>query len=92
MHTQMESTDEFLGRFGDVIDDRVADIIDEILDERQASPSRWRPRPDLAALGLVVAVIASVVLRHSVLAVCTVWLCTAVVCLAVGWTTGPRRP
>jgi hypothetical protein len=89
---QAESGDRFLSRFGDVIDDRVAEALDEILGEQDALRPRWRLRPDLAALALLLAAGATVLLRHSVLAVCTVWLSTAAVCLAAAWTTRPSQP
>jgi len=89
---QAESGDRFLCRFGDVIDDRVAEALDEILGEQDALRPRWRLRPGLAALALLLAAGATVLLRHSVLAVCTVWLSTAAVCLAAAWTTRPSQP
>jgi hypothetical protein len=92
MQTPTQSAEQFLCDFGDVIDDRVAEVLGEILDEREASRPRWLLRPGLAALALLLAVTASVVLRHSDLAVCTVWLCTALVCLAATSTTRTRRP
>lgn len=86
----MQSTEEFLSRFGDVIDDRVAEVLDEILAERDA---RRRLRPGLAALALLLAVTASVVLRGSLLAVGLIWLGTAGVCLAAAaWSAGHGRP
>jgi hypothetical protein len=88
---QAESTDHFLCRFGDVIDDRVAEALDEILGERDALRPRWRLHPGLVALALLLAAGATVLLRHSVLAVCTIWLSTAAVCLAAAWTR-PGRP
>jgi hypothetical protein len=89
---QAESGDRFLCRFGDVIDDRVAEALDEILGEQDALRPRWRLRPGLAALALLLAAGATVLLRHSVLAVCTVWLSTAAVCLAAAWTARPSQP
>jgi hypothetical protein len=84
---QVQSTAEFLCRFGDAIDDRVADI----LDEREALRPRSRPSPGFAAFALLLAVIATILMRHAAVAVCTVWLSTAAVCLAA-WTTRPGRP
>ena len=74
------SADEFLARLADEIDDRVA----ELLDEREASlPDRGqRLRLPLVAVGLLAALAATVVLRHNVLAACTVWPSTAIVYLA----------
>ncbi|MGD0246641.1 MAG: hypothetical protein ABSB59_40805 [Streptosporangiaceae bacterium] len=59
------SDEEFLARFGDAIDDRVAEILDELLDERNLL--RRRPHPpwllDLTIVAL--AVLAATVLLHS---------------------------
>jgi len=92
MQAQIQSAEEFLSRFGDVIDDRVAEVLDEILAERDALRPQRRPRPGMAALAPLLAVAASVLLRHSVLAVCVIWLGTAAVCMAAAWTAGHGRP
>ncbi len=80
------SAEEFLWRFGDAIDDRVA----EILDERDTLRPRSRPSPGLAAIALLLAVAATLVLRHDAAAVCAVWLSTAAVCIAAR-ATRPGR-
>jgi hypothetical protein len=82
---QAQSAEEFLCRFGDAIDDRVA----EVLDERDAL--RPRPRASFAVVALLPAVTATILLRHEAAAVCAVWLSAAVACLAV-FTTRPGRP
>ena len=92
MQTQIQAPDEFMCRYGDLIDDRVADVLDEMITERDELRPRWRLRPGLAALSLLLAAATSVVLSHSVLAVCTVWLSAAAVCLVAAWTTRPGRP
>jgi hypothetical protein len=92
MQTQIQARDEFLCRYGDLIDDRVADVLDEMFTERDELSPGWRLRPGLAALSLLLATATSVVLRHSVLAVCTVWLSVAAVCVITAWTTRPGRP
>ncbi len=51
----MQSADEFLSRFGDVIDDRVAEMLDEMPDDRDARLPRRRLRPVLAAPRLLPA-------------------------------------
>ena len=86
---QVQSAEEFLCRFGDAIDDRVA----EILDEREALRLRSRPRPRarFAVVALLPAMTATILLRHEAAAVCAVWLAAAVACLAV-FTTPPGRP
>jgi hypothetical protein len=79
---QEQPDDLFLSRYGDAIDDRVAEMVDELLGERDAQPRPRRLRPALAALGLVLALAATVVLRHDVAAVCTVWPSAAVTYVA----------
>jgi hypothetical protein len=80
---------EFLGRLGDEIDDRVAEVLPEILSQQQAG----RPGPNLAlaAFGLLAALAATFMLRGSVVAVCVVWPSAAAVCLAAA-LAGRRRP
>jgi hypothetical protein len=80
--TAGQSTEEFLCRFGDAIDDRVADV----LDERDELRPRPRLRPGFAAAALLLAVTATIVLRNAAVAVCVVWLSTAAVCLAASIT------
>src|SRR5580658_6170491 len=86
---QAQSAEEFLCRFGDAIDDRVA----EVLDERDALRPRPRPRPraGFAVVALLPAMTATILLRHEAAAVCAVWLSAAVACIAV-FTTRPGRP
>ncbi|HEY2688402.1 MAG TPA: hypothetical protein VGJ50_08160 [Streptosporangiaceae bacterium] len=79
---QAQPDDLFLSRHGDAIDDRVAEMVDELLGERDAQPRPRRLRPALAALGLVLALAATVVLRHDAAAVCTVWPSAAVIYVA----------
>lgn len=54
----MRSDEEFLFRFGDVIDDRIAETLDELLEQRHTTP-RWR-WPRLA--GLIALVAAALVI------------------------------
>jgi hypothetical protein len=49
------SDEEFLARFGDTIDDRVAEILDELLDERDLV-RRHRRLPQLLGLTSLVLV------------------------------------
>jgi hypothetical protein len=85
--------DEFWSRFGDAIDDRVAEMLHELLDEREAAlPPRWRRRA-LAVGGLAVtlaALLASIILRRSEIAVCAVWALMAAACLATALLAGRR--
>ena len=82
---EMPGPGQFPDRLGDLIDDRIA----ELLDEREAETGP-RPRPGPAMAMLLIALTASVVLRHSVLAGCVIWLSTAVVYLTAT-RTGMRR-
>ncbi|HWG62936.1 MAG TPA: hypothetical protein VG253_14650 [Streptosporangiaceae bacterium] len=90
----MPSDDEFLSRFGDVIDDRIAEILDDLIAERDARRARRRLPDAFGTLALAVALAASVPLRHSALAVCMIWASAATVCLAVAWIqqAATRRP
>jgi len=53
----LPSDEEFLSRFGDTIDDRIAEILDEMLTERTARP-HWRLPYLLAAVSLILAAAA----------------------------------
>ena len=78
----IRSAGEFPGRLGDAIDDRVAEVVEEMLGQQAAlRPGAWL-RPALAGLALFLAAAASVMLRHNVVAVCTIWPCTAAIYLA----------
>ncbi|HEU5420022.1 MAG TPA: hypothetical protein VFV41_20190 [Streptosporangiaceae bacterium] len=84
--------DEFWARFGDVIDDRVAELLDDLLDEREAArPPRPRGRR-LAVFGvaIAVAVLASIALRRSEIAVCAVWALLGAASLATTLLAGRR--
>ena len=89
---EMESTGGFLARFGDAIDDRVADMLTEMLDERAVTLSPGRQRLALAVFGLLLATVATVMLRAQLIAACTVWPSTAAVYLAATRRTRTRKP
>ena len=76
----LRSDEEFLSRFGDAIDDRIAEILDELLEERNATPQRRRLPQVLGMVSLILALAASVLLRHSTIAAWTIWPATAVMC------------
>ena len=80
----LPSDEEFMSRFGDAIDDRIAEILDELLAER-SSGRRHRQLPYLlGAASLILAALAvTVILRHSPV-IWLVWPATAVVCVAAG--------
>lgn len=88
----VQSAGEFLFRFGDVIDDRVAELLDELLEKRDVRPPHRPLRLQLAALGLLFALAATAVLRHHLLAACAIWPSVAsvyVVAALVPWTERP---
>ena len=78
----IRSAGEFPVRLGDAIDDRVAEAVEEMLGQQAALRPDARLRPALAGLALFLATAASVMLRHNVVAVCTIWPCTAAIYLA----------
>jgi hypothetical protein len=87
------TADEFWTRFGDVIDDRVAELLDDLLDEREAARPRRPRRRGVAIFGgtlLAAAVLASFALRHSEIAVCVVWALLGVACLSAMLLGGGR--
>jgi hypothetical protein len=83
--------DEVLSRFGDAIDDRIAEILDDILAERDAQRPRRRLPRALGIFSLLLALGVSILLRHNALAVGTIWPATATACLAAAWATRPGR-
>ena len=88
------AADEFWARFGDVIDDRVAELLDDLLDEREAARPPRPGRRGVALFGgllLAAAVLASFALRHNETAVCVVWALTGITCLAVMLLRGSGR-
>ena len=79
---EIEPAGESLVGLGDVIDDRVAEVVDEMLGQRDAlRPGTW-PRLALAGLALFLAAVMSVMLRHDEIAVCLIWPCTAAIYMA----------
>jgi hypothetical protein len=89
--TQRSSDEEFLVRFGDAIDDRIAEIVDELLDERDAR-REYRPARYISAASVVLAaLVASVLLQHSPI-VWAIWPSAAAVSLAAAWTARIGRP
>jgi len=42
-------------------------------------------------VGLILALITSVLLRHSALAAWTIWPATVTICLVIAWISSPRR-
>ncbi len=87
----LPSDEEFLSRFGDTIDDRIAEILDELLTERNSAPKPWRLPYPLAAIGLILAALAASVLLRRTPEAWLIWPAAAVVCLATAWTSTARR-
>ena len=83
----LPSDEEFLSRFGDTIDDRIAETLDELLTERSSARRFWRLPYLFGAISLVLAAVAvSVLAGHSLIG-WLIWPATAVVCLATAWTS-----
>ena len=53
----LPSDEEFLSRFGDTIDDRIAEILDDLLTERTSARRRWRLPCLLGAIGLILVAV-----------------------------------
>jgi hypothetical protein len=88
---ELSTEEELLSRFGDAIDDRIADVLEEMLAERDTERPRRRLPRVLGIFSLLLALGVSILLRHSTLAVGTIWPSTATVCLAVAWANRPER-
>jgi len=81
---------ELLACLGDAIDDRIAEIVDEMLKERN-SRRRHRPGRYTSAVSLILAALAaSALLRHNPIA-WTIWPSAAVISLATAWTARAGR-
>ncbi len=90
LDTHLPADEELLARFGDAIDDRIAEIVDELLEERD-SARRHRPGRYISAVSLTLAALAaSALLRHSPIA-WTIWPSAAVISLATAWTARAGR-
>jgi hypothetical protein len=71
--------------------DRIAEILEELLEERNAGRPRRRLPQVLGTAGLILALITSVLLRHNASAAWTIWPATATICLVIAWTGSTRR-
>jgi hypothetical protein len=81
---------EFLDRYGDAIDDRLAEIVQDVVAELVAAQLRHRQRIWLPLASTLAAVTGiSVLLRHTPLALVVLWLTTAAVCGC--WSVRFRR-
>ncbi|UFQ18557.1 MULTISPECIES: hypothetical protein [Streptomyces] len=72
----------FVDRYGDLIDDRVAEIVDETVDVAIATRAARRRRLSWLRLCMVVAALCgvSVLLRDAPYAVAATWLAGAAIC------------
>ncbi|GAA1655687.1 hypothetical protein GCM10009765_01100 [Fodinicola feengrottensis] len=78
-----QSAEAFFDLYGDEFDDRVAEVVDELLADRIADRNtQFRPLSVLPLIALVVIAVAgvSVLLQRTPLAVAAVWLAAAVIC------------
>jgi hypothetical protein len=87
----MRSEEEFPSHLGDAIDDRIAEILDELLEERNAARPHRRLPKVLGTAGLILALTTSVLLRHNAPAAWITWPATATICLVIAWTSTTRR-
>ncbi len=93
----MKSGEESKSRFGDAIDGRIAEILDGLPEERNATRPHRRLPQVLGTAGLIVALITSVLPRHNTPAAWTIWPAawtiwpaTATICLVIAWTSSTR--
>jgi hypothetical protein len=90
LDARLPPDEELLACLGDAIDDRIAEIVDEMLEERN-SPRRHRPGRYISAVSLILAALAaSALLRHNPIA-WTIWPSAAVISLATAWTARAGR-
>ena len=82
--------EEFLARFGDAIDDRVAEIVDELLEERD-SGRQHRPGRYVSAASLILAALAATAILRNNPVAWTVWPSAVVISLAAAWTARTGR-
>ena len=81
MADSRSSTEDFFDRYGDALDDRVAEMVEEIVDARIAHRLRTH-RGWLRAVALLCVLAAiSVGVRHSSAALAGVWIAAAAGCL-----------
>jgi hypothetical protein len=78
----LPSDEEFLSRFGDTIDDRIAEILDELLAERSSARQHWQLPYLAAAVSLVLAAIGVSVLAWHTPIAWLIWPVTAAVLIA----------
>jgi hypothetical protein len=82
--------EELPARLGDAIDDRVAEIVDELLEERN-SPRQHRPGRYISAVSLILAALAATALLRLSPVAWTIWPSAAVISLATAWTARAGR-
>jgi hypothetical protein len=90
LDARLPPDEELLTHFGDAIDDRIAEIAGELLEERN-SARQHRPGRYISAVSLILAALAaSALLRHSPIA-WTIWPSAAIISLATAWTARAGR-
>lgn len=84
--------EDFLRRYGDLIDDHLAEIVDEVieeaLDRHVTTRTPWSPLTVLVVMCgvpvvLLAALITSAVLHAGAIPVVIAWICAAVCCHAL---------
>lgn len=80
--SEPQDVDQFLARYGDTIDDRVAEIVDDVFEERLGRHHR------LPVLPLIITVVAATVVSlllmwYSPLTAAVVWAAAAVICVSL---------
>ncbi|MEV7022278.1 hypothetical protein [Kitasatospora sp. NPDC093558] len=86
-----DSIEQFLVHYGDTIDDRVAEILDEVLEERLTRHRLDVVLPVTVAL-LAAAAVSLVLMWWSPWTVVVVWAATTVICVSLSQTARtPRR-
>ncbi|GAA3804104.1 hypothetical protein GCM10022403_042550 [Streptomyces coacervatus] len=75
-------TDQFLARYGDTIDDRIGEVLDEIIEERLRQHQRVPVLP-LTTTVVAATVISLALTWYSPSAVAVVWAATAVICFSL---------
>ncbi|GGV24252.1 hypothetical protein GCM10010260_75880 [Streptomyces filipinensis] len=83
--------DQFLVRYGDTIDDRIGEILDELLEERMRQHQRVPVLP-LTTTVVAATVISLILTWYSPLAVAVVWCATAVICVSLTHAARLSKP
>ncbi|MFD5462116.1 hypothetical protein ACFWIQ_04695 [Kitasatospora sp. NPDC127059] len=85
-----DDIEQFLVRHGDTIDDRVAEIVEEVLGE-QLRRSRRDVVPPVTVALLAAAAVSPALMWWSPWTVPLVWAVTSVICVSLSWTAPTLR-